>query len=278
MKRCQGLYIIIISLLIPFAGEGQTVEQLIDFADLKYEQGQYQLAAMEYQRALFFGSKENIGQLYLATADCYFQLEEYDRAGRNYQFAASIAKTADEKAGIQLKETSCLLMEKKFNLALLKLYNFPSNLADSILRKQHILFGIAYYGLADFENSAQHFAKSCVEEEQKLRIEQYFTSKKLIRPYPKLAYYMSVVIPGSGQLYAGDIKNGMNSFILSIGLAVLTYNIAVSKSILDALMTVFPWWQRYHIGGYNAAERIAHKKREENRAEVFELIFQTVME
>ena len=278
MKSLQGLYIIVISLFIPLAAYGQTVEQLIDFADLKYEQGQYQLAAMEYQRALFFGSKEKIGSLYHSTGDCYFQLGEYDKAGRNYQFAASMAKNASQKAGIQLKETSCLLLDKKYNLALLKLFNFPENLNDSLFRKQQILFGIAYFGLADFEKSEQHFVKACIEKDQVLQIEQYFDSKKLMRPHPKLAYWMSVFIPGSGQFYAGDIKNGMNSFILSIGLAVLTYNIAVSKSILDAVMTVFPWWQRYHIGGYNAAERIANKKRQENRAKLFELIYKTVME
>jgi hypothetical protein len=111
-----------------------------------------------------------------------------------------------------------------------------------------------------------------------MQISEYFDLKKLHRPSPKIAYWMSVVIPGSGQLYAGDIKNGMNSFVLSIGLAILTYNIAVSKSILDALITAFPWWQRYHIGGYNAAKRIAINKRQENRADVFKLIYKIVID
>jgi hypothetical protein len=37
----------------------------------------------------------------------------------------------------------------------------------------------------------------------------------------------------------------------------LGFNTAINLTLLDALMTVAPWFQRYYMGGFNRAENIA---------------------
>ena len=43
-------------------------------------------------------------------------------------------------------------------------------------------------------------------------------SEKLMHPNPTFATLMSICIPGTGQIYAGDIKDGVNSILLLSGL------------------------------------------------------------
>lgn len=279
MTRSRVLFTAVCSLLFLGIGFGQSVDQLIEFADEKVQQGQYELAAKEYQRALFFGPKDKVGPLSIATGDCYFEMRDYAGAERYYRFAANLIHNDSLKTEVLLKKSSCLLLDHQYQLAIFDLLNLAHSISPSLERKKSILLGVAYFGMNDFERSEKYFLSSASRDEAIMdEVSLLFDSKKLMRPNPNLAYWMSVILPGSGQFYSGDVKNGLNSMILSLGLAVLTYNMAINQSILDALMTIFPWWQRYYIGGYNSARQIAELKRQENRAEIFQIIYKTVRE
>ena len=102
------------------------------------------------------------------------------------------------------------------------------------------------------------------------KIDSLFVVLESIKgPKPKKARILSTFLPGLGQLYAGDIKNGINSFVLTGVLFVLGINTAINLTLLDALMTVAPWFQRYYMGGYNRAENIAAEKFKEKQNRVF---------
>ena len=70
----------------------------------------------------------------------------------------------------------------------------------------------------------------------------------------------SLIIPGTGQLYSGDIKNGLNSLLLLSGIFYL--GTIVSSS---ALVLIVPILCRYYIGGIVHAKQIADRKREEKK-------------
>jgi len=280
MTKYRLLFIVICSIFQGASAFGQNVEQLIHFADLKYEQAQYNLAAKEYQRALFFGTKDKVGPLNVSTGDCFFEMGDYTKAEKYYRFAFSLMKNDSIKSEVMLKKASCQLLNHQNQMAIFDLFNVNEKGNKTIKKKKYSLLGIAYFGLNDFDRSEEHFLVALSENSRKdiNQLIGYFDSKKLHRPNPKLAYWLSVVLPGSGQFYSGDFKNGLNSLILSTGLAIMTYEMALSKSIIDALFTVFPWWQRYYMGGYNSAKHIAEVKRQENRAKMYSLIYSIVME
>jgi tetratricopeptide (TPR) repeat protein len=273
------LYTIGCSLLILFSLHAQTVDQLVRFADEKFEQGLYQLAAREYQRALFFGPKEEVGPLNVATGDCYFELGNFEKAELYYRFASTILKPGDQKAEATLKKSSCQILMGQYQLAIFDLLNLGKQTDVRLGSNRNLLLGIAYYGLSDFQSSKKYFLEALPgsDTEKQTYITDLFSSKKLKRPNPKLAYWLSVLIPGSGQFYSGDFRNGFNSMILTFGLAIFTYQMALNNSILDALLTIFPWWQRYYIGGYNSAEKIAESRRSSNRSEIYGLIYDAII-
>ena len=73
-------------------------------------------------------------------------------------------------------------------------------------------------------------------------------------------------LPGLGQFYAGDIKNGINSLVINaLFVGLFTYSF-VTISPIDAYFSVLPWFQRYYKGGYTKAGIIAEQKVKKRRA------------
>ena len=69
-----------------------------------------------------------------------------------------------------------------------------------------------------------------------------------------------MVLPGSGQVYSGNFSSGLNSLLLTTtALSVFTI-ISIRYSALDAILSVFPYYQRYYVGGVVNAINFAEEK------------------
>jgi hypothetical protein len=88
---------------------------------------------------------------------------------------------------------------------------------------------------------------------------------------------MSIFLPGLGQFYAGDIKNGLNSLLLTGGFFTIGFIVAINYSLVDAMVAVVPWIQRYYVGGYNRAAGIAENKKKSKQDKVYQAILQTAV-
>ncbi|NJK95024.1 MAG: hypothetical protein HC905_09040 [Bacteroidales bacterium] len=62
----------------------------------------------------------------------------------------------------------------------------------------------------------------------------------LYRPNPRTASILSLCFPGLGQFYAGDIKNGINSLLLTTALVSLGVKISLEQSIWDGIFLLCP--------------------------------------
>lgn len=102
---------------------------------------------------------------------------------------------------------------------------------------------------------------------------------KAERINPAFSKIANMIIPGSGQIYSGDFKNGLNLTLLLSLLGLLAVNTGVNYSFMDAVITIMPWYQRYYMGGYTKAEQIGIKrkdqKQEQLKSELLTLIAST---
>jgi tetratricopeptide (TPR) repeat protein len=88
---------------------------------------------------------------------------------------------------------------------------------------------------------------------------------------PAAAEVMSFILPGSGQVYAGDLFQGLNSLAVTGGSAALVVWAIASGDYFDAAAAVYFVFARFYTGGpWNAAriasERNANRTRAIQRA------------
>jgi tetratricopeptide (TPR) repeat protein len=273
MKR-KRYFILIINLLIVSVSFAQTVEDVVRFADEQFEKGNFQIAAQEYNRALFFGyDKEDI--LSIQIGHCYSELENYDLATSFYDRSFKYSKSDSLKNEAVLGKTFCLLMQNKNFLALNELLYMSDYSNVSQQTGMHYLKGIAFYGLGDdtlaFEEFYTVLDLSGINDSVKAILSSEFN--KVYRYHkkynPTRVYVMSGIIPGSGQLSVGAFKEGINSMVLIAGLYLIAVQIIKAYSLLDAALTLFPWIQRYYLGGMDKAKALAVSKIEAKRYESY---------
>jgi tetratricopeptide (TPR) repeat protein len=258
------IYLIIIN-LFSASVFSQTITQTLDFANKLKQESEHASAIKYYQRYLFFQGDGNRSEVQAHLADCYFKEQKYSEAATYYNQAYYSEKNDSLKTELLLTLALCRILNSEFNDALSELYSISKTIHPQQERKKNYFLGIVFWQQQNWEVSKNSFLKCVFNEEQKGAIEKSFAGVEKLRPNPSVAKTLSIFFPGAGQFYAGDIKNGINSLVLNAGLMILYFNILTTFSIFDALITVFPWFQRYYLGGMQKAEKIAFEKNAEKR-------------
>jgi len=272
MRKLKILFTILLSFHFSMAVIGQDLKETFKFGKEQFLYGNSNSAAIAFERVLFFSedsfqieSLNYLGEIELRNAQPL-------KAANYFQRAYNLEKDRNEQVAYLLKKCSSLLEGGEIDFALIDLLSIEDDVQDSLRKDKYFLQGIAHFSRMSFSESHQSFLKAFDEKEtiKKNKIDSLFVVLESIKgPKPKKARILSTILPGLGQLYAGDIKNGINSFILTGGLIVLGINTAINLTLIDALMTVAPWFQRYYIGGYNRAEKIAAEKFKDKQNRIF---------
>jgi len=268
--RPKKYYILIISLLAGLISNAQSVADVVSFADAQFSEGNYQIAAQEYNRAFYFGY-EHVDVVSLQIGHCYSELENYTLAASFYDRAFKYSSSDSIKNESVLGKAFCLLLQNRNLPAIEELFNLSEEPILPQLAQMHYLKGIAYYNLKDDSLAYTEFyavldALGETDSLQSLLSFEFDKVHRYQRRYnPTLSYIMSAIIPGSGQIAVGEFKEGINSMVLVAGLAIIAIQIIKSFSYLDAAITLLPWVQRYYMGGMDKAKALAISKIEKKR-------------
>jgi tetratricopeptide (TPR) repeat protein len=273
--KLKRYYILIINLLIGSVIFAQTVEDVVRFAGEQFENGNFSVAAQEYNRALFFGYNK-VDEASIQIGHCYSELSNYDQAESFYDRAFKFSHSDSLKNEAVLGKTFCLLMQNKNFLALSELLyiNDYPNLQQQT--GMHFLKGIACYGLGDDTLAYDEFYTvlnlSDINDSVKTLLTNEFN--KVYRYHkkynPNRAYFMSGIFPGSGQISVGAYKDGINSMLLIAALSLVAVLMFRDHYLfIDVALALFPWIQRYYMGGMDKAKGLALSKIEAKRYESY---------
>ena len=257
-------FIVCISLLffLPLLQFGQHNDQVVQLADHAYKNGQYSLALLEYNRVVYH-NKEADGQLLYRIGECYQKLGDNDNALQFFDRAFFTAKNDTFALDALLKKTSIRFENESYGLALSELLGVELSLSEEGEKRRALYIGAAYFLDNQFERAQEYFQK-CTHDTAGLN--EIFSDRKLLYfPNPTLAVLLSAVLPGLGQTYSGDWKNGVNSLLINAAFTAMAVNISQTIGPLDALISIIPWFQRYYMGGVNKAGDMAFEKRRVNR-------------
>nr|MBC8555805.1 hypothetical protein [Candidatus Brocadiales bacterium] len=85
---------------------------------------------------------------------------------------------------------------------------------------------------------------------------------------PEIASWISTFRPGAGQVYAGDIKDGVNAFLLNAAFFYTGWSFIANGAWYE-LVTTAMIGQRYYLGNRYRARLIAEKNNK-SQQEIFQ--------
>ncbi len=256
---------------------GQDISRTLQLAENYYQNHNYSAAIKTYQRITFFTEDTLRERIYAHMAHCYLEEKNYKKAGKYFERAQYASSSDSLRYNYLLANVHTQLLQKHFKLALINILGLPDTIPAALLHKKRLYTAIAYYGNHNFKKAKKHFKELLPDTAVYLKkqVESNFKKiQKIERLNPKTARILSMIMPGLGQFYAGDIKAGFNSLILTYGLAALGIYTGYTLSPVDALIAVLPWYARYYSGGVQNAKKIVQQKKKKRLSKVYKNLIQ----
>ena len=248
----------------------QSISRLKEYSDEQYEKGNYSIALKEFQRILLFDEAQEYNDLYYKVAAIYYEIREYEKAIVYYDFAWKAAGNDSIKIEMAFKKILCHFQLRDYYSGLSELYDLPEHLSPHFEQIKNLYFAICHFGLNEKYESLQYFAQ-IVDSAGLHQIDSCFVQlNKVEKKYdPDKLEMMSIILPGLGQTYAGDLKSGLNSLLLLGGIVTYAYHTMLVYSILDGTLVLTSWFYRYYTGGHRKAYDLGVKKIQEQRNETY---------
>jgi tetratricopeptide (TPR) repeat protein len=259
----------VLSLLLDVRStEGQmSVPVLIDsgsaltFAETLYQERKYYSAITEYKRYIFHypeADEVNFARLRIGLA--YKQGKRWDNA-RVWLGEARGAELLSAQlaiAEIYLAQRQLVMAEYVFAQLLGQIH---SNSERARVRFERAKI---YLNAFEFEKAMEEFEEigtvySETLEGRKARLFARKIAVNQVIPYrsPRVAKVLSSILPGGGQIYAGQIKDGFNAALLNALLGFMTFRAIHTKSYLTGTWLGLMVWPRYYLGNVNNAGKAA---------------------
>jgi len=280
-----ALYFSILFSVVSTFLEAQTTGQTYAFAISQSKMGNYDIAIKSLKRLQFFDESNNFPSVFQVLADCYYWKTDYENAYYYYDLAGVQIANDSLLTEIVASKVTCKLYSHQYQQALIDLLSFDKQMNTFHQWQFNMLFGITYFYLGEIDQSEAYFMKTLDSASPQLskKLELGFNQVRQVekRYNPNTARMLSFIIPGSGQIWAGDYRNGANSFLLIAGLVSASVAISESISLLDSIIIIAPWFQRYYMGGYQKAHEISLEKqlKEKNKilAQIVHMLDQNVV-
>ncbi len=270
--KLPNAFVILLCFVHSFLLQSQNLEETFKLGKEQYALGRFQSSELALERVLFFGNGLHQVECLGLIGDMRMQQGLTKEAVSYYSRAAKASAIYEEQVWFILRKTSGLLASRNSKLAMIDLLGITENISDTLLRYRNFLLGVAQFQELDFSASKIAFLGALPDSAIVARnqVDSLFqVLEKIKHPNPRTARILSICLPGLGQFYAGDIKNGINSFLLTGAFLALGIHTAVKYTLVDAFGSVLPWFQRYYMGGFSRAERIAEDRLREKQNKIF---------
>jgi tetratricopeptide (TPR) repeat protein len=271
------LFTLLFSILLFPSLSGQDIYQIKAFADAQYEAKNYDLALKEYQRVFIFDTKQEFNDIFTKIADVFFKNKAYYDAIKYYNLAWKTEKNDSIKNELVFNKVLCNLNNGNYLGGLNELYDLPEINSKYFLNKQKLYEGICHFGLDEYDKSLKLFSE-IVGNDASIPLNEIFDNlKKFNKKFaPHRIETMSRILPGLGQVYVGEWASGINSLLLLGAIAYYSGYTMVFYSVLDGILVLTSWFNRYYDGGAEKAKHLAEEKIEVNKSEVYLKILQII--
>ncbi|MBK8701588.1 MAG: hypothetical protein IPN29_19375 [Saprospiraceae bacterium] len=254
-------FITVISLFLP--GRAQDLTANYQLAEQLFFHKLYDNALKEYLRVYYRDSTNLYAGACKKIAQCFLLRGDEKNAIRYLDiYFFKLPYLHAERNEVRYQKQKIFLLEKNYNKALVEILQVNKK-SEPDLDRYFFMTGVNYLFADQYDKARSQFLKlryaariDTIQLNQSLKKLAKNQKKK-----PGLARWMSAVIPGSGQMVNGEIKDGLNSLGLFSAFAALYIDLIPDLGFGDATLTVGPWLIRYYLGGLGNAVRAAQNKK-----------------
>lgn len=242
----------------------QEINEIKKLANQYLDIGDFAEAESLNYRLLCFGNDSLKYEASKSLAEIYVNTNQLEKAVFYFREALSFCNSDSD---LFYSYLTTLIRNKNYELAILELnsYNHKEKGKD----RYFLYLGISHL-LSDNHFNAQTYLDSLADvynPNLKLQIDSLLSKQKYRNP--KTAKVFSTFIPGSGQVYSGDIKNGSKAFVLNVSLLAITAYIGIEYGALQATFSSFPWFFRYYTSNIQKAALSAQNKNLQEKEKSF---------
>ena len=252
----------------------------LDLGDRFFILGDYDAAITEYKRFLFFDvDHPQVAEVQFKIGLAYRAQEWWAEAVEAMIAAVQLTTETELQAEKRVELAVTLIATGAYDLALVELIKVDMQSQSARLRQRaRFLRGVAYLYQFKWEQARSVFQAYFNEIPNTVRIAAEIDalfSEAINLPHKseKTAQLLSTFLPGLGQTYAGDWKNGLNALLLNGVLGYITLDAAIERDYDDALLSFSFLFYRYYLGNrYRAAEAAQAFNDRENRRHVEKIL------
>ena len=251
----------------------------LDLARLYSEEKNYNSAILEYKRYLFFNKQSNNSTTALLELyKSYQAIEDWPNAFSTIEKAYLSTNDDSLKDRIYIDKAILLISKGKIQrseIILTKISKYTNY--EKIKRESYYWLGLGHLYSCKWMEAKNIMKKYYGESYNQYLDSIFINSNKLDLKSPQRARLFSLFIPGLGQIYSKDYKNGMNSLILNSLTSYFLFNSIIDKKYLDALIIYYTPFERYYWGSSRNAELIANNYNQKISKQFAESVFNSIL-
>jgi tetratricopeptide (TPR) repeat protein len=277
MKKVSLTSILFIVFRFTIISQSIDLQTQYSYAQNLIAEQNYKLALKENLR-LYFYDKDNLyPTICKDIANNFLALQDNVNALKYFDLYYFKTKDEKEKNEIRYEKQKIYLLQGDFNKALTEILQINKRV-DIDKDRYFFMLSINYFFSNEFIKAKKNITQlSYYDKIDTNRINKNIT--RLIKNNSKKtnnAMFYSAIVPGLGQSINGDIKDGVNSLGLFVGLGSILLDLGSEIGYSDASLSVGPWLVRYYVGGIlnakKSAERKKFNKKQKNILEIVQLI------
>jgi tetratricopeptide (TPR) repeat protein len=236
-----------------------------------FEAGFYDEAITEFKRYLFFNpAGESAMPAYYQMGRAYFELGQTEAAVDMAALAARAAPDDSSRAEYDLKTAVIAIAAGSYSRAEMILLQLEMSTPIPGIQERATLFRAiaclyAYKWTGAREALDEYYQHHPCPEIQSPVDSLLRTAERMKLKSPAAALWLSTFLPGTGQMYAGEWREGLNALVLNGGFAVWVGYKLLNQYWDDAYLISSFLWQRYYFGNRYHARRLTEEKNDQTR-------------
>ena len=263
--------------LIVFAAGGTTEEtiQQYRYAEHLFESGDYRAARLAYKRLLFYRPDTEFRDVAdYRIAQSYYYQNRPERAEHLFREFLAVYPNSPFRFRSQLMIGQLHFDDGEYSLARTALFELLNSTEDiEVVAAAHYLRGWCYVHTSDWNKAIAELRRvdtlqtGAPHGKNARRLaNMLFEKTPLPHKSPQLAGWLSTIVPGSGQLYVGSVKEGIFAAVLGGTFMYLVADAIRERRYVDGagislIGCQFYWGNRVEAQRL-ASEYNSHRERE----------------